>query len=160
VHKGLKRLKPRLSLQPSPYTCGPAALKNALLAHNVTAGIRRLIKLSKTTKAKGTDEKQLRVAAREVGFDLWHYSATNSELIKENVRHIVLAKTTCLVTVDRWSHWVAVMRCNHRHVWVADSSRPGPVLQRWTWLFFLSRMAVWMRPGENKWDIYALAKLK
>lgn len=146
-------------LQPNAWTCGPTALYNGLTALGVRSGLRTVADLSACTKERGTNEAGLKMAA-------WYYSVqfctevcTSHEFAKACVR----ARSPMLVCVDRdsdgpYAHWIAVVKAGSRHVWIADSSRPGPVLRRLTWRQFLARAVTVLGPGEHRYTFHPLVR--
>jgi ABC-type bacteriocin/lantibiotic exporter with double-glycine peptidase domain len=148
-------------LQPNAYTCGPAALRHALLCHGVRKSIRALAALCKTTKQHGTSPRELEEGTKDLGFKLlwstWHSAAdTSTELLR-----CLCAHEPVLLCVDRdaegpWAHWIVVVGATARRVTIADSSRPGPAVRHISWKTLMRRLAVFERDGVNRYDLYPL----
>jgi ABC-type bacteriocin/lantibiotic exporter with double-glycine peptidase domain len=64
------RTKARAFEQPNDYTCGPAALKTALLVLGKNYSLKRLIELCKSTKKDGTTVKKMVRAANSLGISV------------------------------------------------------------------------------------------
>lgn len=138
------------SLQPNSFSCGPAALHNALLVLGINRPIHTLARLAGTTKRHGTPEAGLSRAAnvRRVACDTPAFAIAN-----------IRAYTPVLLCVDSdaegaYAHWIAVVRTTQKYVWVADSSRPGPILRRYTWRQLMQRFHFY---GE-RYYIYVVNK--
>src|SRR6185369_3021310 len=129
----VKRIEPFLRLQPNGYTCGPAALRHALLAYGRRVSVRRLAHLAGTEYHKGTDDRQLQQAAIEVGYRIRSELFTEPEPASSALKTYLRTGTPVLLCADRYEHWITAVACTGRHVWICDSARPGPVLQRYTW---------------------------
>lgn len=135
-------------LQPNAWSCGPTALYNALLALGVPCGLSSLCNMAACTKEHGASEAGLKMAAWYYGVQFCTEVCTSHEFARACVR----ARHPLLVCVDRdsdgpYAHWIAVVKATSRHVWVADSARPGPVLRRLTWRAFFGagRDRAWSR---------------
>lgn len=152
-------------LQPNSWSCGPSALHNALLSIGERHSIKKLCKLSGTTKTQCPDTKGLCKAAKALGFVLGVHQNHTHLYTKEQISWYLRRRTPILVCVDRdkeglYAHWIAVVKTTSRHVWVADSSRPPPVLMRMTWRSFLARAAAVHGPKDIQYDLYPLRRAK
>lgn len=145
--------------QNNPVNCGPAALRNALLCYGVRADIRRIARLAGTSGADsedpGTDEKQLRLAATQLGFRLEHVACATWELTKANLLAYSRSGTPVICITERWKHWVCVVRSNARYVHVVDSQRDSiDPLRRYTWTDFGSLSVLWRPPNDTQFHLY------
>lgn len=145
--------------QVNRWTCGPAALRNAMSAYNYAPTIRGLASSAGTTPEDGTDVPGLRRAAVEHGFWLGELRARTAAEAFDIVLPLARQRVPVLACVDHYQHWVVLMRGNSRHVWVADSARDGDeVLRRRTWRQFLSRVAFGLE-DEARCFLYPLTVL-
>jgi hypothetical protein len=76
---------------------------------------------------------------------------------KEIIWHLLDDKIPILADVDSRYHWVTLVRCNSRHVWIVDS---GPefsedYIQRWTWRGILRRLSYGLS-DETRFRVYPL----
>lgn len=149
-------------LQVNRYTCGPAALRHALLCYGVRRDIRTLARMCRTTRDEGTSPQEIERVAKELGFTLawstWHSAAgASAEILR-----CIGAHEPILLCVDKepefgaWAHWIAVVAANARGVTIVDSSRPGPAVRRISWKLLMRRLAVFERDGVNRYDLYPL----
>lgn len=148
-------------LRPNTYSCGPTALHNALLACGERHSIKKLCKLAKVSKAHGANEVKLINAVWWVGYALDEVRCRSAEFAKA----VVESHGPLLTCVDRdkeglYSHWITVVHHTKRHVWIADSSKPAPVLQRLTWRQFLARAVAVHGPNDSSYNFYILRKKK
>jgi hypothetical protein len=156
----LKFPKHLASLQTNGYTCGPCALRHALLCYGVRRSVRWLAR-DLEAETEGTNEYAIHATARVLGFRTWHRMTYSAAMAQECVRwHIKRGEPVlCCVDVDRdgpWQHWVCLVGASKRGVTVADSARPGPVVYRQSWKRFMQRLAVWEDGQTNRYDVYAL----
>lgn len=129
--------------QPNEWTCGPVALKHALLALGRTVDVVRLRDTAKTHWWSGTNEVQMTRAARAVGCDLVLHRRTDPESARKMLVSHLRARTPVLLCVEEWSHWVTVFRVEDGRFVVADSTDDPPLSLR-TW----SQMWRWWRYRE------------
>jgi hypothetical protein len=147
-------------LQPRAGLCGPAALRNALLCYGLRRSIRALVALCGTDE-EGTSPRHMGLAAASLGFNLpWSTWYTAAEASAEILRCINIGEPV-LMCVDRdpegpWAHWITVVGATSRNVKIVDSSRPGPAVRRLTWTQLMQRLAVFVRDGVNRYDLYPL----
>ncbi len=142
--------------QPNLYTCGPAALRHALLCHGAAHSIRDLALLAGTTP-EGTDDAQMADAARELGYRLDHILVREPDAAYKTIRELLDAQTPVILCVDHYSHWVCAVKATSRHLWLADSALDGspPPLVRLTWRAALQRL-IYGLPDELRFDLYPL----
>jgi hypothetical protein len=149
-----------LRLQPNAWSCGPTALYNALQTMGIRCGLQTLCRLScvRRDMADYDTTAGLRMAARHYCVDL----LTEFCSTRENLREAVRLRTPMLLCVDRdsegpYAHWIATLRGTARHVWIADSARPGPVEHQLTWNQFLDRAAA-VEGGEIRYAFHPLVR--
>lgn len=144
----------------SKVTCGPAALRCALLCYGDRVDGRKLAELA-GTDSEGTDEHGLARAAEIFGLKATWYVSRDEADAAEFIRTTLEDKKPMLVCFDHWEHWSAIvphgrLGATQRHVWVADPARDGDeVLRRYTWRQLLRR-AHYGLPDEIRWDLYVL----
>lgn len=105
------------------YSCGPAALRNALRhrwQHKVREGVIR--KLAGTTP-DGTDELGLKAAANALGYrvvELWSDSRT---VFYDWVKGSLLSGKPVLLCLQNWEHWCCGLGVIGDQIVVHDPSR-------------------------------------
>lgn len=142
------------------FTCGPAALRCAILCYGDRVNGRRLAALARTT-SEGTDELGLAAAAEVFGLRVREEIIRSPDICALRVREHLHDGKPILLCVDHWEHWVALVPhgrrgSTQRHVWMADPARDGEeVLRRYTWRQMLRR-AHWGLADEVRWDLYVV----
>lgn len=140
------------------YSCGPAALVNAIRCFGRRVAERRVRGLASCTEDSGTDEDGLIAAARELGYTAASHWSADQTAAWSFVRANVLDGKPCLLCIDSWGHWVTVIGIVGDHVLVADpanTKRNGSE----NGVHSLSRrdlLARWRCPGEDE-PFYAIA---
>lgn len=118
--------------QPNDYTCGPFALKHALVALGRLADEGTISQVAVPHWWSGTDEVKLARAARHFDCDLPLVRRTDPERAHGSLSRYVSQGFPVLLCVDDWGHWItAVSHENGRFV-VLDS-RHEPVLKVIPW---------------------------
>jgi hypothetical protein len=118
--------------QPNDWTCGPFALKHALVAIGQLADEQSIARVAHPHWWAGTNEVKLARAARHFDCDLPLIHHTDEErahaaLVRHLDNHLPV-----ILCVDEWEHWVTVVRHEQERFVILDSS-DEPVLQVLSW---------------------------
>ena len=124
--------------QPNDWTCGPFALKHALIALGKMVDGERLKKLAGTHWWSGTDEIGLARAARANGCDLRFERRRSPDPARRALAAELQRGTPVLLCVDDWEHWITVVGRERSGLVIIDSNL-DPVLQIVTWPTLLRR---------------------
>lgn len=121
-----------MRFQSNQATCGPAALRNALMARGLTRSEEELEALSGCTPAAGTSPRGLLKAISAVSADLPGLSPL---VISESRADVALLKLVAaletyavILCVDGDSHWVCAFGRLGPLIHVADSAHPELVV--------------------------------
>ncbi len=118
--------------QPNDWTCGPFALKHALVALGQMVHESDIAKQAQTHWWSGTDELRLAHAAHIYGCDLDYVRSTNAERSRKRLVADLRTKVPAILCVDDWEHWITVLR-HHQGKFVVVDSNLDPVLNVLTW---------------------------
>ncbi len=118
--------------QPNDYTCGPFALKHALVALGVMVDEDDVARLAQTHWWSGTDELRLSKAAHAYDCDLDYVHSLDSERARKALTSRLSAKQPLLLCVDDWGHWITVLR-HFQGNFVIVNSLLDPVLNIASW---------------------------
>lgn len=118
--------------QPNEWTCGPFALKHALLALGRMVDVGQIASTARTHWWSGTDEIQLARAAREFECDLVLERRSDPDEARKLLVTHLREGTPVLLCVDEWTHWITVVRAEDRRFVVVDSNA-DPLLSVRTW---------------------------
>jgi len=124
--------------QPNSYSCGPFALKHALVALGRLADEQAIVKATNPHWWAGTDEVKLARAARAFGCDLPMVRRTNQDLAWNSLVRALDQELPVILCVDDWMHWITVARHEGGRFVVIDSNEE-PVLGVMTWPQLRSR---------------------
>lgn len=118
--------------QPNEWTCGPFALKHALLALGRMVDVTQIASTARTHWWSGTNEIQLARAARAFECDLILERRIDAEEARKVLTKYLREQTPVLLCVEEWSHWITVVRAEDRRFVVVDS-QSDPLLSVRTW---------------------------
>jgi hypothetical protein len=118
--------------QPNDWTCGPFALKHALVALGRMVEADDIATTARTHWWSGTDEIRLARAAREFECDLVLERRRDAEEARKLLVEHLRQQTPVLLCVDDWAHWITVVRAEDKRFVVIDSEL-DPVLSIHTW---------------------------
>ena len=107
--------------QPNRWQCGPFALKHALVMLGVTADEDEITKITHRRRGSGTDEKDLLRAARRFGCDLPTVRKKDGERARKALRAHLKKGVPVLLCIDRWAHWVTVVKSQNGKFILFDS---------------------------------------
>lgn len=128
--------------QPNDWTCGPYALKHALLALGRFVEAQDIVNTARSHWWSGTDEIRLARAAREHECDLVLERRSDAEDARKELVKLVREQVPVLLCVDRWEHWITVVGSEDRRFVIIDSScEPTMSILTWAqlrkrWCFF------------------------
>jgi len=120
------------SPQPNQWQCGPFALKHALLTLGVFAHEKDISRVAGTHPATGTDDAQLRRAARKFDCDFPLVRRYNPSKARRELNEHLSQGCPALLCIDEWSHWVAVVAIEAGQYVVVNSEDDNVVSVR-TW---------------------------
>ena len=126
--------------QPNSWTCGPFALKHALLALGVFAREEDLSRLAGSTEERGTDEGGLRRAAGAYRAKLVVIRKTEPTDARGELEAWLARHVPVLLCVDQWEHWMTVVAADREHLVVFDSKYDAP-LRAEPWELLMPRLA-------------------
>src|SRR5262245_50020026 len=101
--------RPGFYPQPNEWTCGPFALKHAMvtLGRSVEAGA--IAQTARTHWWSGTDEIRLARAARTFDCDLILERTGDAEDARKRLQKHLRDQVPVLLCVDGWAHWITVV---------------------------------------------------
>lgn len=118
--------------QPNKWSCGPFALKYALIMLGKIVDEKRISRIAGTHWWAGTDEIKLGRAARAYDCDLRIIRRTSSLRAKRELLLALKRGFPCLLCVDGWEHWITMVGAE-KDKFVSIDSREQPVVLVDTW---------------------------
>jgi hypothetical protein len=114
------------------WQCGPFALKHALAMLGVFTHEHRIARLAGSTAARGTDEAQLRRAARSFRCSFSLVRHDEAEDARRALTESLDRGIPALLCVHQWAHWITVVKQERGRFIVLDSEDDA-VLTILTW---------------------------
>lgn len=118
--------------QPNDFTCGPFALKHALLSLGKLVEGEHLAKLAGTHWWSGTNEVKLARAARANDCELPLIRKRSADKARRKLNEVLARRVPVLLCVDDWGHWITVVRHDQGNYVIIDSNL-DPVIDVLTW---------------------------
>jgi hypothetical protein len=134
--------------QPNDWTCGPFALKHALVALGRLADESAISQVAHPHWWAGTDEVKLARAARAFDCDLPFIRRQDPTRAYQTLVRYINQRLPVILCVDDWGHWITVVRHEHERFVVIDS-RESPVLKVLTWPQLRNR---WQYTEYDEWE--------
>lgn len=118
--------------QPNDWTCGPFALKHALVTIGRLADEQVIASIANPHWWAGTNEVKLARAARHFDYELPMVRRTDEDRARRALVRYVDQQLPVIICVDQWDHWITVVR-HERERFVLLDSRYEPVVQVTDW---------------------------
>lgn len=112
-----------MHFQTNGYSCGPAAVQNALLVHHRRVSQRSLRALCETNEVEGTDEQGVLRALLAYGYAPDEWSGDVARDAERWLLASLIAGRPVVLCVDRWEHWVTLIGAVGRQVVLYDPAR-------------------------------------
>jgi hypothetical protein len=136
--------------QPNNWTCGPFALKHALIMLGKFVDEKEAGHIAKTHWWSGTDELKLARAARAYDCKMSFVRETNPLHARRELLYTLKKGCPALLCVDTWGHWITVVGAEKGRFIYMDS-RKAPVVHVDTWRALKKR---WAYTEKDKNDPY------
>jgi hypothetical protein len=145
--------------QPNEWTCGPFALKHALVTLGRLADEQTIASVANPHWWTGTDEVKLARAARHYDCDLPLIRRHDETRACNTLVRCMSQSRPVLLCVDDWSHWITVVRHEHSRFVVLDSRRE-PVVKVMSWPQLRSRWEYWDEEVDEEAPLFDLHVVK
>lgn len=108
--------------QEFPWSCGSAAVRNALRAYGHKVSERQIRALAGTTPEEGTDEIGILAAIRGLGYKAAEYSTNSPTQAWAWLSGCLVSGTVVILCVECWEHWCVAFGLLGDMIAVFDSS--------------------------------------
>lgn len=157
------RLTSVTRFQASNFTCGPAAVVNALQALGIRLTEAEVVELAGTTK-NGTDERGIMRALRHLGYDVEELDTYDSDEAWEWLRAQLGGVRPVILCVENFEHWTSVVSMFGERVVYVDSQSGLRGNREENGVRFLTRRGltrIWGKRGRGRRRrYYALSIVK
>ncbi len=146
--------------QAEDFSCGPAAVVNALRSLGIRLTEREVSELAGTTRS-GTDERGIMRALRQLGYGVEELDTLDSDEAWEWLRCQLLVVRPVVLCVENFEHWTSVVSMFGDRVVYVDSQPGLESNRRENGVRFLTRRGLtrlWGKRGRGRRRrYYALA---
>ena len=139
--------------QPNDWSCGPFALKHALVTLGRLEDINTISSVAHPHWWAGTDEVKLARAARSFGCDLPMIRRTDPHRALSTLTRYLNQAMPVLLCVDNWGHWITVVS-HHKQRFVVLDSNTEPVLEVIAWSRLRNRWQYSESPRKPCYDLH------
>ncbi|MBS1517519.1 MAG: hypothetical protein JSS91_05475 [Bacteroidetes bacterium] len=109
--------------QQTKFTCGPASIRNCLLALGYFYSERLIRSYSGTDRITGTNEKKIFKALTALGFDYQEFSNKTEKAFRQKVIYNLKKGNKLIILTDHEDHWISVVDYSNRKLEVIDPER-------------------------------------
>ena len=141
--------------QPNSYTCGPFALKYALVMLGIFRNEREIGKAAGVTWWAGTDEIGLARAAKKYKCRMKYFHETNPLPALNKLDMELNKQLPCILSVDEWGHWLTVLS-KHKNKYIIVDSGQEKVISVVSALKLLRRWKYFDEENTTSFDGYSI----
>jgi hypothetical protein len=134
--------------QPNNWSCGPFALKHALIMLGKFVDEKRAARIAGTHWWSGTDEIKLARAARAYDCRMPIIRETNPLHARRELLYSLKRGYPALLCVDKWGHWITVVGAEKGRFIYMDS-RKAPVVRYDSWRALKKRWGYYEKYKED-----------
>lgn len=109
--------------QQTKFTCGPASIRNCLLALGFIYSEKKIRMLSGTDRENGTNEKKIFKALKSLGFKYKAFSNKSSNAFKQKVLYNIKKGNKLIILTDHEDHWISIVDYSNKKLEVIDSEQ-------------------------------------
>ena len=118
--------------QPNNWTCGPFALKHALIMIGRIVNEKEVSRIAKTHWWTGTDDIKLSHAARAYDCELRMIRRKNALRAKRELLLALKRGHPCILCVDNWNHWITVVGAERgKFIYIDSRGEPVVCVDKW-----------------------------
>ncbi|MEI7811542.1 MAG: cysteine peptidase family C39 domain-containing protein [Ignavibacteria bacterium] len=125
--------------QPNKYSCGPFALKYALVMLGIFRHEKEIAEVAGSNWWSGTDEIGLARAAKKFNCKMNYFHSEDPDKAFALLDGQLDKGLPCILSVNNWEHWLTVLGCQHDKYIIVDSGlerviailNPSKLLKRW-----------------------------
>jgi ABC-type bacteriocin/lantibiotic exporter with double-glycine peptidase domain len=115
--------------QQTRFTCGPASIRNCLLAFGYIYSERRIRNFAGTDKINGTSERKIFRALRILGFNHKEFFNKSEQAFRQRVLYNVKKGNKIIILTDHEDHWISVVDYSNKKLEVIDPQQKRNKIQ-------------------------------
>lgn len=106
--------------QETKFTCGPASIRNSLLALGYIYSEKYIRELAGSDRLLGTSEKKIFKALRLLGFKYKEFYNRSETAFKQRVLYNIRKGNKIILLTDHEDHWISIVECENKYLTVVD----------------------------------------
>jgi len=106
--------------QQTAFTCGPASIRNCLLAMGYIYSERKIRELASCDRENGTSEKKIKRALKTLEFECKEFHNRSEAAFKQRVIYNLKKGNKIILLTDHEDHWISAVEYDHRHITIID----------------------------------------
>src|SRR5205085_5525785 len=106
--------------QQTAFTCGPASIRNCLLAMGYIYSERKIRELASCDRENGTSEKKIKRALRSLEFDCKEFYNKTEAAFKQRVIYNLKKGNKIILLTDHEDHWISAVEYHNKYITIID----------------------------------------
>lgn len=106
--------------QETKFSCGPASIRNSLIALGFLYPERKIRELAHTDRLNGTSEKKICRALKLLGFKYKTFLNRTEAAFKQRVVYHLKKGNKLILLTDHEDHWISVVGYENKYLTVID----------------------------------------
>ncbi len=109
--------------QQTKFTCGPASIRNCLLAFGYIYSEKKIRDYTNTSRESGTNERKIFRALKGLGFSYKEFFNKSEQAFRQRVIYNLKKGNKIIILTDHEDHWISVVGYSNRKLEVIDPER-------------------------------------
>jgi ABC-type bacteriocin/lantibiotic exporter with double-glycine peptidase domain len=109
--------------QERKFTCGPASIRNALLALGYVYSERKIREIAGSDLYNGTSEKKIKKTLRHLGFYYKEFNNKTEAAFKQRVIYNLKKGNKLIILTDHEDHWISIVDYENKYLTAIDPER-------------------------------------
>lgn len=106
--------------QETKFSCGPASIRNSLIALGYLFSERRIRELTHSDRINGTSEKRICRALKQLGFKFKTFQNRSEAAFKQRVVYNLKKDNKLILLTDHEDHWISAVEYENKYITVID----------------------------------------
>ncbi len=106
--------------QQTRFTCGPASIRNCLLAFGYIHSERKIRNFAGTDKINGTSERKIFRALKVLGFEYKEFTNKSEQAFRQRILHNIRSGNKMIILTDHEDHWISIVDYHNKKLEVID----------------------------------------
>lgn len=106
--------------QETKFTCGPASIRNSLLALGYFYSERYIRSLAGSDRLLGTSERKLFRALKLLGFEYKQFTNKSEAAFRQRVLYNLKKGNKIIILTDHEDHWISAVEFENKYITVID----------------------------------------